>query len=301
MKSAINSTRGSALAAAFSALPPFPGKLRLVDSLGKLTGRLGNGHASFSPWPGARFEVDLRDRIQRQMWGGCYEPHVHRCLEALLRSGDVFLDIGAHIGYHAAYAACRVGAGGQVHAFEPNPALHALLTQNLAQFSWAQAHLCAVWETSGTLGFEGSSFAGESGWGTLTAVRDLGKGEHTTVQAVRLDDWTRKQDLSAIHAIKIDAEGAELAILRGARELLARCRPILLVEINDVLLRYADGSAAEVKKCLAESDYDLFSLSWPRVSQWSLAVNGEFSDALCVPRERAQATLAAMHHVGFRQ
>ncbi len=193
-----------------------PGQGRIADAVGKLAGWVGGGRAIASPWPGVRFEVDMNDRIQRQMWAGVYEQHVRQCFDVLLQPGDGYVDVGAHIGYHAVAAAHRVGAGGRVTAFEADPAIYNRLTRNLAQFPWAQAVHAAVWHSSGMLTLERSSNNDESGWGTLTSVRDLGKGEHVDVRATSIDDWFRDAGISRWNAMKLDAEGSEPAVLRGA-------------------------------------------------------------------------------------
>src|SRR5579859_4163670 len=74
-------------------LPAFPGKLRLIDMAAAALRSIGKNTQKVCLWDGAEFYVDLRDRIQRQMWCGCYEPHVMRALRGILRAGDVFLDL----------------------------------------------------------------------------------------------------------------------------------------------------------------------------------------------------------------
>jgi FkbM family methyltransferase len=280
---------------------PLPGRGRAVNALGHLAGWVSGGRAIVSPWPGVRFEVDLTDRIQRQMWAGVYEPHVRECFHALLRPGDVFIDVGAHIGYHAVFAAHRVGGMGRVFAFEAEPEMHQRLARNLAQFSWAQAVHAAVWDHSDTLSFERSSVVQESGWGTLCAVRDLARGEHLDVEAVALDDWCRDNRVTRCDAMKLDAEGSELAVLRGAQGLLERFRPCLILEINGVLLTHAGGSAKQVRDFILGRGYRLFQLSIRRLDAWDLANDAACSEALCVPEERTADVLGHLARLGFQQ
>ncbi len=282
-------------------VPPFPGKGRIADALAKYVGRRQGGRGFCTPGDGAQLEVELSDRIARQMWGGCYEPHVRRCLEALLRAGDTFIDVGAHIGYLTLVGACQVGAAGRVFAFEADPGLYGKLARNVEPLPWVRAFHAAVWENSATLVFERSSFLHESGWGTLTTVRDLGKGEHAAVEAVSLDDWCTRLKVMAIRAVKIDAEGSEAAILRGARETLERFRPALVVEVNDILLRQAGTSAAELERYLIGRCYRMFAFTWLRFEPWAPSSRSEFSDALCLPEEETDATLRILREVGFVQ
>jgi FkbM family methyltransferase len=276
-----------------------PGQGRLVDGLGKLAGWMYGDCVVASPWPGVHFETDLADRIQRQMWAGTYEPHVRACFDALIDPGDVYFDVGGHIGYHAVAAANRVGSAGRIFAFEADPAMYQRLARNLKQFPWAQATHAAVWDHSGTLTFSRSPVAQESGWGTLTEVRDFGNGEHLEVRAISLDDWCRDAHVTRWDVMKLDAEGSELAVLQGAQNALAKFLPIMMIEINGILLKEAGISPAQVADFLTARSYRLFSLSFGRLEPWNLARHGEFSDTLCLPVVRAAAALERLKQAGF--
>lgn len=276
-----------------------PGQGRLVDGLGRLAGWISGDRAVVSPWPGVQFETDLADRIQRQMWAGTYEPHVRACLGALLEPGDVYFDVGGHIGYHAVGAAHKVGVNGRVFAFEADPMMYERLAHNLDQFPWAQATHAAVWDHSGTLTFARSAVAQESGWGTLTEVRDFDKGEHLDVRAIALDEWCRDAHVARWDSMKLDAEGSELAVLRGAQNALEQFQPVMMIEINGILLKQGGNSAAQVADFLAARSYRLFSLSFGRLDPWDLAKHGDFSDTLCLPEIRAVAALERLGHAGF--
>ncbi len=260
---------------------------------------MGGDRALVSPWPGVRFETDLTDRIQRQMWAGVYEPHVRECFDAILEPGAVYFDVGAHIGFHAVFAAHRVGPQGRVFAFEADPRVHERLARNLSQFSWAQAVNSAVWDRTGSLTFERSSTRNESGWGTVSAVRDFGKGEHVEVPSVALDDWFQDLHLERWDAMKLDAEGSELAVLRGAQSLLEKFRPFLIVEINTIVLEQGGVTPATVANFLLERGYSLFRLEFRRLEPWDPAKHVDFCDALCLPGERATEILKRLARKDF--
>jgi FkbM family methyltransferase len=278
-----------------------PGQGRLVDGLGRLACWMGGDQAVISPWPGVRFEADLTDRIQRQMWAGVYEPHVRECFDAILEPGAVYFDVGAHIGFHAVFAAHRVGQEGRVFAFEADPRVYERLSHNLSQFPWAQAVNAAVWDRTGSLTFECSSTRNESGWGTVSAVRDFGKGEHVEVPSVALDDWCRDRRLERWDAMKLDAEGSELAVLRGAQSSLDKFRPALILEINSVILEQGGVSPSGVADFLLQHGYRLFRLGFRRLEPWDPAKPADFSEALCLPGERAAEVLKRLAQGGFEQ
>jgi FkbM family methyltransferase len=218
---------------------------------------------------------------------------------ALLRSGDTFLDVGAHIGYFSFHAAWAVGLKGKVFSFEPNPDLFPRLQRNLSCYPQALATRVAIWETEAQLQYETSSVGSESGWGTLTAIRDLGTGRHISVQSMTLDGFSQRNSLLSIRAIKIDAEGSEVAIIHGAKTILRDLRPILFVEFNDRLLQQAQASAEQLRITLAEKGYTLFVLQEFRLEPVNSLLNVEFADCLCIPGEVSATVLSELKNKGF--
>jgi FkbM family methyltransferase len=278
-----------------------PGQGRLVDGLGRLACWIGGDRAVASPWPGVQFETDLHDRIQRQMWAGVYELHVRECFSALLEPGAFYFDVGAHIGFHSVFAAHRVGPEGRVFAFEADPRNYEKLARNLSQFPWAKPLNAAVWDRTGSLTFERSPTENESGWGSVSAVRDFGKGEHVTVPSVALDNWFQDSHLQRWDAMKLDAEGSELAVLRGAQSLLGKFRPFIIMEINPMLLEQGGFSPTGEADFLLERGYRLFRLAFRRLEPLEPAKHMDFCDALCVPNERANEVLSRLAKQGFEQ
>jgi hypothetical protein len=101
-----NSRRADLLARILNSAGYFRGKTRLADFFGRLA-YSGRNIGTFPLPDGKTATVDLGDRIQRLMWAAAYEPVVTRCLTALLRPGDTFVDVGAHIGFFSLIASSR--------------------------------------------------------------------------------------------------------------------------------------------------------------------------------------------------
>ena len=281
-----------------AALPPFPGKGRITDAAALLMRFSANKEKTTCLWPGTPFFVDLSDRIHRVMWAGCYEPHVMRALRAILRPGDVFVDIGAHIGYHSYLAAGLVGPLGAVYAFEPDPVVFARLRRNLESFPAAHALNVALFELDTEAAFERSAMRNESGWGTLTTVRDTQRGQRITVPCRSLDSWSSSQNLSRLRLIKLDAEGSEPRVILGARRVLRKFRPVLVLEMNGVLLRQAGSSAVALQELLRLERYTIYRIE--RAALWEIPVPVEFdlADTVAIPEEGLQDTLAAFQQLG---
>lgn len=272
-------------------LPAFPGELRLIDMAAAALRSIGKNTRKVCLWGGAEFCVDLRDRIQRQMWCGCYEPHVMQALRGILRAGDVFLDLGAHIGYHSYFAAGLVGPSGRVFALEADPENYLRLKKNLKAFPYAHAEQCAIWSHGGKLIFARSESIKESGWGALASVHNAPEREQIEVEGVSLDAWSERIGLKAVRAAKMDVEGSEFAVLQGARRVLQNMRPILLLEMNESLLRQAGASAVLVEQLLHTHGYKLRVLSDGSIQTWRALAANESVDCVAIPEEFTEAEL----------
>lgn len=198
--------------------------------------------------------------IQRS--GGVYEPQVMTALRRLLDPRAVVIDVGANIGIFALVLG-RLAPGGTVFAFEPDRANFQYLRENLARNQAANvvAEQLAVYDRPGPIAFVSvperlsASFVSTSAGTNDTNGSSVGSPGGTTqlVEAVRLDDYVAARGLRRVDLVMIDAEGADFAVLQGARTTLAVFRPALLVEVNPVSLPRVGGvSFREFVRAIAQ-------------------------------------------------
>jgi FkbM family methyltransferase len=151
---------------------------------------------------------------------GVYEFAVSQLVRQYLRPGDVFVDVGANIGYYSVIAAAAVGPTGAVHAFEPSARVRARLERNVALNQMKQIHVRpeAVTAQSGYVRLVEPQGMKNDGLAHV-ATDDSSAG--VEVRALRLDELP-ELSAPAPHLIKVDVEGGEPAVFRGASGLLAR-------------------------------------------------------------------------------
>lgn len=197
---------------------------------------------------------DLADAVARG--GGWYERHLMALLPHVLPVDGVALDIGANAGA-VTLAMARCAPRGRVVAFEAAPANADRLAANLAATGTRNVDLArvAVYDRTAELRL---TFADEASAGASVSGARGAAG--TVVPAVALDDWARQADLARLDLVKVDVEGSELRVLRGARGLLERHRPTLLVECSPVSLRQHDGQPVDA--LLDELDLHGYRLGW---------------------------------------
>jgi len=144
--------------------------------------------------------------------------------------GTLALDIGALRGSFSSRMLDLVGRDGSVHAFEPNPA-HQHRLQALAAHGRLDVHALALSDRTGQATLRIPLHDGRTVAGLASLeVRSGGDSETVEVATGRLDDVLPAS--SPVRFIKCDVEGHEDAVFRGARELLTRQRPSILVEIE---------------------------------------------------------------------
>jgi FkbM family methyltransferase len=184
---------------------------------------------------GATMRCDLGDSMQRQIYFlGAYEPIETYLFPLLLRPGMVVVDAGAHIGQYTLLAALEVGALGAVHAFEPVPKNFDQLTFHIRENrlpSIVHANMLALWQETGTLQLTLSAEQPRNP-GAYTAGLSSSSVDSVTCKAVSLDSYVSENHIARVDVIKMDIEGAEWFALKGAREVLERWHPTILMELS---------------------------------------------------------------------
>lgn len=176
------------------------------------------------------------------VWLGEHEPEVQRALEAVVRPGWVAFDVGAAIGVFTLGAAKLVGAGGRVIAFEADPVQVVRLREHVAANRLDNVVTvvhAAVWSDSGKESIKfrcGDKMRTQGGVETGGYRPILGRGELIEVPATSLDVQCAATKL-APQLIKIDVEGGEIEVLRGAEDTIVRARPLIVAEIHTVEAR----------------------------------------------------------------
>jgi len=235
------------------------------------------------------FEYDLSDyRGTAPMYFGSYAPLVVDAMKGILRPGEIFIDVGANIGYLSAIAASIVGPTGEVHCFEPVPTYFARLEQLAKlnpQFS-ITPNLCAVGDVPG---ISTIYVARETGQSTLVPGYKISSQIESQLQTpvVRLDSYI-EQHLSARPAlIKIDVEGFELPVLRGLQGYFANSshRPPIICEIAPRAYPLLGRSMPDLAEFMATNGYFARDLI-DRKTPVDLTRIQQVEDVLFVPTNR---------------
>ena len=165
-------------------------------------------------------------------------------IQALVAPGATCIDVGAEYGLYTCTFAASAGPRGQVHSVEPLPGPRRFLSRLLrwAGASTVRVHGVALSSTAGSgtmsvpvrrrLPVHGRAFL-TTGADGLGPNAEFSRQYDTEVAVTTLDGLVARAGLDRVDVVKIDVEGAELAVLHGARATLERCHPVLLLEVED--------------------------------------------------------------------
>jgi len=238
------------LRAAFRAWPFMHGRgwiLRLARLL------LGHGPVLFDIGEGTFIEGDLDDWMI--VWAFMCRHEKDAAFQQSLRlvpRGGVAFDIGAHVGMWSLLASRRA----RVHAFEPLQA-DRLRAHVLLNHADVVVNECAAGAENGTASF----FAVYGNSGASALARRAESDIETRVNVITLDSYIAEKKIDRVDLLKIDVEGAELLVLKGAHELL-QFEPAIFFEADDQLARTFGGSTRDVKQLLVEHGYGIYR--WQR-------------------------------------
>jgi FkbM family methyltransferase len=205
--------------------------------------------------------------------GEPFDPKLIELLNKEIKPGDVLFDIGASTGSFTLLSKFR---GIKVHAFEPNPFIKSILTKNVGlnevddrvtvhQMALGDANLKKDQNGKCTLKCPVSPDGEliETGLATLGSdPKRFSAHQDISVDCMTLDEFVEKHNITAINVMKIDTEGFEPNVLRGAKNSILKFRPIILMEYYEINLRQAGNTEQELKDLLEnELAYDCHLVS----------------------------------------
>jgi FkbM family methyltransferase len=206
-------------------LPHFKGKSRLEGWLRRTQWLPRRTRVKYD----LLMELDPQEWLQLQLFESKWlEPETLALYERLLRPGDVFVDVGAHVGFHSLVARRLIGADGLVVAFEPQPYNAGKLLANWRANGFVNLHLVvgAAGATDGSLVLADQAPTDRS----LLSVGGHGRneGQRYEIQVRSLSSVLASLGLDRARMVKVDVEGYELGVLQGLGERLARVEHLIL-------------------------------------------------------------------------
>ena len=231
--------------------------------------------------------LDIHSWVERKILSaGYFERWVDIFLDRALKPGYVAIDVGANSGCHTLVMASAVGGSGKVVAFEPNPRMFNRLQANVKLNRLENVDLCpvALSDQSGIVTLHIPKDGDyNQGLGSIHSANLEEASDQINVPKISLDDWVDEHYLSRIDLIKIDVEGHEMQVFKGAYQTLKKFKPILIFEFSERQWRNAGVTAEQVEKLLGDLEYDLYVMRRNVTTSIRSGIREE-GDVLALPR-----------------
>lgn len=221
---------------------------------------------------GLRYQLDLHEGIDFSIFiTGKYEPAIQKAFAVNVQPGDVVLDIGANVGAHAMILAELTGKTGMVYAFEPTDWAYQKMVRNLflnPQLKVMPIH-AALTDPNGSPIPETIS----SSWDLTLPLReanplDAGYARSTSgCSQYSLDQWVQNTGIEKVNVIKLDVDGFETRVLRGAVETLRKFKPRIICEWAPHHFQNPKEPFQEMIHILVRVGYEFYSLDGKKITE----------------------------------
>ena len=206
---------------------------------------------------GINYVLDISDYMDHAVYFGFSDllDFDREDLYSMVQPHQVIFDVGGNIGDTALHFAKLQKNTGKIFCFEPVPHLFKRLKHNVSinDFKGISIHNIALSDKKEDLFFNLPQSQNSGG----IFLSDNITEESKKVSSVPLDEFCSENQIDKIDVIKIDVEGFELKVLKGAMLSLKKFKPKMFIEINDLHLHRAGGSAKEVMLLLEQVGYKI--------------------------------------------
>lgn len=212
------------------------------------------------PW-GLEIEVNTHEALGRALWRSCIHDFVvAETIWRLSKPGTIAVDAGANIGYMTSIMQAKMGASGSIFAFEPHSLIYKTLERNIGRWSVSLSsrnttpRKIGLSERTGSgVLISGDGFSHNQGLSFIDVDGGGGAGDDCgqEIRLERLDDLFPREN---IWLIKIDVEGHELSLLKGAKTLLSEGR------IRNIIFEDWQPNPSPTMEFIQLHNYALFGL-----------------------------------------
>lgn len=224
---------------------------------------------------GATLECDTGSGIEKMIYYfGVWEPNVSQWVQQSLQPGDVFVDVGAHIGYYTLLAAKRVCPAGKVIAIEASPSTYDILCRNIEanRVENVQSFNAAAADKRGTLELWGHY----KDTGRTGAWRKPGWASRGEVPAIPLHELLNDTDWERTRLVKVDTEGYEHSVLVGMEPKLRQCRPDCEFLLELIPSRYGREKLREILDTFSAHGFHPYRMVNPYSAEYYLSGRTDF-------------------------
>lgn len=242
---------------------------------------------------GLKMRCDVNKFIQRELFlFGSYEADDCRTWVHWARGAMTVFDVGANVGLYSLLAA-HTSLRASIHAFEPTPVLSSAFDENirLNGFENIINNRLAVGDRCGEVFLNFCSGSDASNEGMNFVTKEKLQENNVIAESVTIDQYCHKNDITRVDLMKLDVEGGEYAVLRGAAEMLQkRAIGCILFELIEWAANRSGTSTTDVKRLLSGHGYEIWTLQGRKRLPLEVEGSAYEGNALAVPKGNPVAT-----------
>jgi FkbM family methyltransferase len=203
---------------------------------------------------GIRYELNLNEVIDSSIYFlGTYEPDLVSIIKRLIKQGDVILDVGANVGCHALLFSKLAGPQGRVIAFEPTTwAFQKLKRNRELNLEVCTKNLVLEKMAIADRSVKSQPVQFRSSWRLFGPKEQV---EHELVDILTIDEYLEKHELARVDFIKVDVDGYEYKVIKGALRTLQVQKPVLMIEFGHYTLERVGDRLEALVDCLFSLGY----------------------------------------------
>jgi FkbM family methyltransferase len=236
----------------------------------------------------SNYEIRLPIRVSH-LYSNNYETNNISYLSLLVENNWNVLDLGANVGVYTVILSRLVGENGCVVSFEPTKSIFKHLKNSIKWNNVRNVRLenKAVGKTEMEMMFY---FKLESGSvsNSLISYKE-NEGKSYKVDVVSLDNYKKTNDLK-FDFIKLDVEGSEIDVLKGASSVIKNDRPILLIAVHPLIIQENKQNHSEIFEILESFNYSIY-YNGNLISKEYFNVKMNLFDVICIPKESSKNSI----------
>jgi FkbM family methyltransferase len=246
-------------------------------------------HVEAKTFWGAKMDLLLPEAVSTHIWRyGFFEADVCFYMLNILEDRMTFIDVGGHFGFFSLLGSYLVGSNGKVITFEPTPSTFRQLeknTQKRYRYENIQTHNLAAYSSNTNIwlnDYGPTHCAFNSAFG----LRGSSREEHCAkifIKAVKVEDVIEEKRIGKVDLVKIDAESAEMHVLKGMKNVLIKSEPSIIIELGDFGIHGVPRSR-EIVIWLEKLGYSPYEYRSGQIVPHSIADNYEYCNLLFTRR-----------------
>ncbi|HSW56699.1 MAG TPA: FkbM family methyltransferase [Ignavibacteriaceae bacterium] len=230
---------------------------------------------------GFKIKLDVSRDVDKHFYWGEFEVGNLVLLKSLLKDCQTFFDIGANIGIYSLLASKHMRHGGKVYSFEPSDWAYKRLMENLElnNIKNVEVFKQAATNSAGTKQFY---LCEDDAYNSLNSSPMKAVQKVIDIECIRIDDFCSEHKIKKIDILKVDAEGTDYLVLKGAENILkSETAPIIMCEFNKKILEGLLYTKNDFVRLLRDLSYSVFVIKGENLIKIDLE-NAEASELICL-------------------